>query len=100
MKELICWITGLLLLYCMDPHEHHFTLCPLGHMGFQWCPGCGLGRSIALLMHGELAASWRMHWLGVPALLVIGHRIYILLRQCCLNWRRSSLKIIRETLLP
>jgi|SRR5690606_15983230 len=79
--ELLCWVMALILLYFSDPGAHHFTLCPLENAGFNWCPGCGLGRSIALLMHGEVAASMAMHWLGIPAFLVLIHRIYSLVKQ-------------------
>ncbi|WP_259091678.1 DUF2752 domain-containing protein [Mucilaginibacter dorajii] len=58
----------------------HFTLCPLKLMGITWCPGCGLGHSIIYLFHGQLRNSFHAHWLGVPAVLVISHRIYVLSR--------------------
>lgn len=84
--EGICWVTALLLLYFTNPHDHHFTLCPLENIGFAWCPGCGLGRSIALFLHGEISASFAMHGLGIPAFFVIVHRIYSLLKQTYSNW--------------
>ncbi|WP_332911961.1 DUF2752 domain-containing protein [Algoriphagus boritolerans] len=46
----------------MEPHaESHLSLCPLNQLGFEWCPGCGLGRSMNLLAHGDFQASWSMH---------------------------------------
>ncbi len=84
--ELVCWVLGLILLYISDPHAHHYTLCPLENAGFDWCPGCGLGRSIALLMHGELEASLGMHWLGIPAFFIIIHRIYTLSKKKYVIW--------------
>jgi len=76
--EGLCWTAALVLLYFSDPHNHHFTLCPLENTGLKWCPGCGLGRSIALFMQGKIGASFAMHWLGIPAFFVILQRIYIL----------------------
>lgn len=80
--ELIFWISALFLLATATPHtdsgEAHLSLCPLASLGFSWCPGCGLGRSITLLFHGDLLASFKMHWFGIPALLTIGHRIFVL----------------------
>lgn len=64
----------------------HFTLCPLKLMGFNWCPGCGLGHSIAYLLHGDVYHSFHAHWLGIPALLIILHRIYILFKQQVLQF--------------
>ncbi|HEY2583255.1 MAG TPA: DUF2752 domain-containing protein [Mucilaginibacter sp.] len=49
-------------------------------LGFSWCPGCGLGHSISFLFHGDLNRSFHAHWLGIPALVIISHRIYILIR--------------------
>lgn len=74
--ELLFWITALVLLATADPHEHHFTLCPLANLGLTWCPGCGLGRSITSLFHGDVSASFSHHWFGIPALILICYRIY------------------------
>jgi len=79
--ELFFWITALVLLATANPHEHHFTLCPLANLGIDWCPGCGLGRSITALFHGDVNASFAHHWFGIPALILIGNRIYQLTKQ-------------------
>lgn len=79
--ELTFWVLALVLLATANPHEHHFSLCPLANLGFDWCPGCGLGRSITALFHGDLNASLAHHWLGIPALIMIGYRIYELSKQ-------------------
>jgi len=50
-------------------------------MGITWCPGCGLGHSIAFLLHGDLRNSFHAHWLGVPALIIILYRIFDLISQ-------------------
>ncbi|WP_090628105.1 DUF2752 domain-containing protein [Parapedobacter indicus] len=84
--EWMCWLMALILLYFSDPHNHHFTLCPLENMGLDWCPGCGLGRSIALLMQGEIGASFAMHWLGIPTFFIIIHRIYRLSKLTYNHW--------------
>jgi hypothetical protein len=47
-------------------------------MGITWCPGCGIGHAISWLIHGDLAKSFHAHWLGVPALILIIYRIYVL----------------------
>lgn len=80
--ELIFWITALILLGTAKPTNHHlvdhFTFCPLSNMGLSWCPGCGLGRSVTQLLHGNLNESLHFHWLGIPAVLVICYRIVTL----------------------
>lgn len=79
--ELIFWCIGLAGLWWMDPARDHIGLCPLYHLGIAWCPGCGLGRSIAFLMKGDLSASWNLHPLGGFALLVISSRIFEISRK-------------------
>jgi hypothetical protein len=82
--ELILWIVALTLLGSAAPvdhnYGHHFTFCPLANLGIQWCPGCGLGRSITHVLHGNVSESLRYHWLGIPAVLIIGYRIVTLSR--------------------
>lgn len=77
--ELIFWITALVYLFIIDPSQQHFTLCPLSNLGFDYCPGCGLGRSCAQALHGNFIQSLQMHPFGIFALLVISHRIFTLI---------------------
>jgi len=80
--ELTFWVTALIALGVSHPTQAtHFTLCPLKLMGITWCPGCGLGHSIAFLLHGDLRNSFHAHWLGVPALIIILYRIFDLISQ-------------------
>lgn len=78
--ELLFWVSALILLAFTNPYEHHFTLCPLANLGLDWCPGCGLGRAISHILHGNFTESFKMHWLGFPALMLIGYRIYSLIK--------------------
>ncbi|WP_082120671.1 DUF2752 domain-containing protein [Pedobacter sp. BMA] len=80
--ELVFWVTALVLLATSNGHEHHFTLCPLANLGYGgWCPGCGLGRSISHIFHGQFNESFSEHWFGLPAILIIVYRIYSLIEQ-------------------
>jgi len=77
--ELVFWVTAMLCFALTIPSStSHFTLCPLKLLGFNWCPGCGLGHAIIYLFHGQLAASVHAHWLGIPAVAIIFHRIAVL----------------------
>ncbi|MCH7401918.1 DUF2752 domain-containing protein [Belliella kenyensis] len=79
--ELIFWIGALIGILRIDPYSgDHFSLCPLDSLGFTWCPGCGLGRSMSLLSKGDFHASWSMHPLAMFAFAVIIFRIYELIR--------------------
>lgn len=75
------WITALVYLaFFVNPHENHFTICPLTNAGFEHCPGCGLGNSIALIFRGDFSQSFTAHILGIPALIIILHRIYSIIK--------------------
>ena len=82
--ELVFWVAAVVLLAIAEPevhgHAHHFTLCPLANMGFDWCSGCGIGRAITQLLHGNIEESFAHHWFGLPALLIILYRILTLIR--------------------
>lgn len=79
--ELCFWVVAIVLLASANPTQHHFMVCPIANLGFNWCPGCGLGRSIMAIFNGDINESLKQHWLGIPALLIILHRIYQLLKQ-------------------
>ncbi|WP_316741668.1 DUF2752 domain-containing protein [Pedobacter antarcticus] len=91
--ELVFWITAMLLLAAAQPvypHQgNHFSLCPLAAAGLEWCPGCGLGRSITLFLHGEWRDGFRQHWLGVPAIVIISGRVYVLAKA---EWKKLIVK--------
>jgi hypothetical protein len=77
--ELAVWIIGLIFLVSFDPAgSPPPNLCPAKLLGFDFCPGCGLGRSIAWLLHGNLSESVHAHLLGPFAFLVLTHRIFVL----------------------
>ncbi|MGM0457973.1 MAG: DUF2752 domain-containing protein [Bacteroidota bacterium] len=60
----------------INPYADLSTLCIFERIGIVFCPGEGFGRSVALLMRGELLASLQMHPLGIPGVGIILHRIY------------------------
>ncbi|MDN5201319.1 DUF2752 domain-containing protein [Fulvivirgaceae bacterium BMA10] len=76
------WLIGLICLAFFYPGTNaHFTLCFFHHLGFEFCPGCGLGRSIAYFLHGEISRSLYEHPLGIMAFLVLCFRIIQLFKQ-------------------
>jgi hypothetical protein len=80
--EALAWSLALIALWWYTPGgEDHFTLCPLYHLGFDHCPGCGLGRSISFLFHGDLAQSFSTHPLGIFAVIVLSYRIFELTKK-------------------
>jgi hypothetical protein len=86
--EAFIWIAGLTyLILIFNPTETHFTICPLSNLGFEFCPGCGLGKSIFYLFRGDVVSSFNSHPLGIFALLIISHRIISLIKN---NRRRYA----------
>jgi hypothetical protein len=73
--EAMIWVCGLLALVMYTPSDGHLTICPFYHLGFDFCPGCGLGRSIAYFFHGEIMDSLKTHPLGIFAVIVLSFRI-------------------------
>lgn len=79
--EGIFWVVSLIYLSTIsDFSEQHFTICPLSNLGIEHCPGCGLGRSISMILHGNIFQSFDFHWLGIPALIIILLRIFQLIK--------------------
>ncbi|MEO7444430.1 MAG: DUF2752 domain-containing protein, partial [Ferruginibacter sp.] len=76
--ELCCWVTGLFLLATMNIEEAHFSFCIFSWLGFTHCPGCGLGHAIHYILQGNLNASLNAHPFGIPALLILLHRVVTL----------------------
>lgn len=75
------WIVALSYLVFINPYEPQvFSFCPFHNLGVDFCPGCGLGRSIAFFYHGDFLNSLKTHPLGIAAFIIISHRIFILIR--------------------
>ncbi|MEE9449256.1 MAG: DUF2752 domain-containing protein [Ignavibacteriaceae bacterium] len=82
--EALIWIAALIFLALIEPAEStHFTICPFSVMGFDFCPGCGLGRSVSYVLHGEITNSLSLHPLGIFALIVLTTRVISLIK---INW--------------
>ncbi|PKL86764.1 MAG: hypothetical protein CVV22_01340 [Ignavibacteriae bacterium HGW-Ignavibacteriae-1] len=77
--ELLFWVSALFWLAFVEIKTVHFTFCPLSNAGLDFCPGCGLGQSVSLIMSGNVLQSFEAHPLGMFALIIILHRIYVLI---------------------
>ncbi|HKB85793.1 MAG TPA: DUF2752 domain-containing protein [Ignavibacteriaceae bacterium] len=79
--EALIWISGILLLAFINVgNSSHFTVCPFRNLGIDFCPGCGLGKSIHYFLHLQIEQSLNAHPLGIVAFAVLVRRIYELLR--------------------
>src|SRR5687768_973620 len=84
--EALVWIVALTILSFVQPSENHFTICPFHHLGLDFCPGCGLGKSISYLLSGDLRESFEAHPLGFFAVLILFHRILQLIKSNYQNY--------------
>lgn len=69
-RQPFIWSFVLLLLFCIQP-SNGFMICPLKWAGADWCPGCGLGRSIHHALHFQWEQAWQAHWAGIPATVIL-----------------------------
>jgi hypothetical protein len=72
------WVMLTLLLISaalINPYSGGVSFCLLDMAGFSFCPGTGLGRSIALFYRGNITESFQMHPAGIAAVLIIMGRI-------------------------
>ena len=82
--EATIWLTAIIFLALLEPAEStHFTLCPFSTMGIDFCPGCGLGRSVSYILHGDIVTSLMIHPLGIFALIILTTRVISLIK---INW--------------
>jgi hypothetical protein len=64
-NELMAWIIALFVPFFIDPRaDSHFSICFFKWIGIDWCPGCGLGKSIAFLYRGEWRLSFSISLAG------------------------------------
>ncbi len=87
--EALIWISGILVLGFINVEgASHFSICPFKNMGIDFCPGCGLGKSIHYLLSLEVEKSINAHPLGLFAFAVLLRRVYELLKVPFINSRK------------
>lgn len=85
--EWIVFLAGLLLIGMMNPYiDNGSTLCLLDAAGFPFCPGEGLGHSIAFTFRGDFSNALTAHPFGPAAILIMSGRI-------CYLWKRAFQQI-------
>lgn len=82
--EIAAFGFGLLLLALMNPETTMGPgLCLLENLGFQYCPGDGLGHSISYTFRGDISNALKANILGPLSLFILGSRIVYLIKENC-----------------
>lgn len=76
--ELIVWISAIIILSFL-PETPGLSLCIFKAIGFDRCPGCGIGNSIHHALRMKFTTSWNEHSMGILAVLIIFRRIFQLI---------------------
>jgi hypothetical protein len=75
LSALLAAAAGL-VLFCFDPRQYHFyPVCFFHQATGLLCPGCGALRALHQLLHGHLAAAFRLNpvlVVSLPLLLWLG----------------------------
>jgi Protein of unknown function (DUF2752) len=80
-REILFWAAALIAPAFINPAKPHLSFCPFKNIGIDFCPGCGLGRAIALFYHGDIVGSFLCHPLGIIAVIIISLRIISLINK-------------------
>ena len=75
-NENLIWSAALVWLYGMNIDPATNSFCIFSVAGFSSCPGCGIGHSIHYVLHLDFPASFKEHWLGLPATLFLIIQIF------------------------
>ncbi len=59
----------------MDPNTQGTSFCFFEWIGIPYCPGEGLGHSIAWFFRGEFSKAIETNLFGIPAVLILSYRI-------------------------
>ncbi len=81
--EAFFWMAALIALAIDNPYSSkpHYSLCVFKMLGFDHCPGCGLGHSVSCALKGDITNSFHYHPLGIIAIIILLHRIYNLFKK-------------------
>ncbi|XWN38076.1 MAG: DUF2752 domain-containing protein [Balneola sp.] len=89
--EWVAFTTGLVLMATLDPLSNDTSLCFLEFIGIEFCPGEGLGHSIAWIFRGEFDNAVNANLFGIPAVLILSLRILQIWKDLYIN-KTTTLK--------
>lgn len=78
--EWVAFSLGLIFMATMDPLNTGISFCLFEMAGITFCPGEGLGKSIAWLFRGEFSTSHQAHPAGSITVIILILRISHLIK--------------------
>lgn len=89
--EWIALLTGLVLMGLMNPHvDNGVSFCLFEMANLNFCPGEGVGHSIAYTFRGELGEAVQAHPFGPAAVLILSGRIFYLWKRVFIRNKNNS----------
>lgn len=73
--EWLAFAGALILMASIDPYSYKTSWCLFDLVGIEFCPGEGLGHSIAFLFRGEFTSSLNANLMGPFAVVILTGRI-------------------------
>ncbi|MEO9886551.1 MAG: DUF2752 domain-containing protein [Balneola sp.] len=73
--EWLAFLVGLILMATLDPTIQGTSFCLFDFIGIGFCPGEGLGHSIAWFFRGELGNAFEANLFGPFAVVILSMRI-------------------------
>lgn len=83
--EWIVFLLGLVLMATMDPTVQGTSFCFFDFIGIEFCPGEGLGHSIAWLFRGDISNAFKANLFGPFAVIILSFRILQIWKDILLN---------------
>ena len=87
--EWVAFLAGLIIMGSIDPNIKETSLCFFEFIGISYCPGDGLGHSIAWFFRGEFSKSFNANLFGPIAVVVLSARIIMI-------WKEKLTPLILE----
>ncbi|WP_138429700.1 DUF2752 domain-containing protein [Fodinibius saliphilus] len=88
--EITAFSVGLILLALMDPEiANGPDLCLFEQVGITFCPGDGLGHSIAYTFNGDISNAMQSNILGPFAIIILVGRVGYLIHNKITNKKRN-----------
>lgn len=83
--EWVVFLSGLILMGSMDPTIQGTSFCLFDLIGIKFCPGEGLGHSIAWFFRGNFQSAYQANLFGPFAVIILSLRILSIWKDLLIN---------------